>query len=256
MEISDWRERTYNDAFKNAVIYVENMRAKDPKFTLNDLEAMLQSEYDRQGLAWEGRGEVVELMIEATIAGMQQELTLWKRELTGIEKVILVDENDNPLGEMEKMEAHKKALLHRAFSVFVFNEKDELMLQQRALSKYHSPGLWTNTCCSHPRKGESILEAGRRRLHEEMGFKCEIEKIFDFIYKAKLEYGLTEHEFDHVLFGRFDNEPEINPEEVVSWKWMTMDAIAAEMKTKPEKYTIWFQIAFDRVFRYLKDQSA
>jgi isopentenyl-diphosphate delta-isomerase len=172
-----------------------------------------------------------------------------------IEKVILVDENDNPIGEMEKMEAHEKALLHRAFSVFVFNSKNELMLQQRAYSKYHSPGLWTNTCCSHPRVGESVLEAGHRRLREEMGFDCEIEKIFDFVYNAKLEYGLTEHEFDHVLFGRYDDDPKINPEEVESWKWMPMDAIADEMKDMPDKYTIWFQIAFERVYSYLNDQT-
>jgi len=171
-----------------------------------------------------------------------------------IEKVILVDKNDNPVGEMEKMEAHEKALLHRAFSVFVFNYKDELMLQQRALSKYHSPGLWTNTCCSHPRVGESVLEAGHRRLVEEMGFDCEIKKIFDFVYKAKLEYGLTEHEFDHVLFGRFDGIPEINPDEVDSWKWMSMEDIAEEMKSKPEKYTVWFRIAFERVYEYLQSQ--
>ncbi len=169
-----------------------------------------------------------------------------------IEKVILVDENDQPLGEMEKMEAHEKALLHRAFSVFVFNDKDELMLQQRALSKYHSPGLWTNTCCSHPRKGETAIQAGHRRLMEEMGFDCPIEKIFDFVYKAKLDKGLTEHEFDHVLFGRYTDDPKINIEEVESWKWMTMDAIAADMKSNPEKYTVWFRIAFDRVFEYLK----
>jgi len=171
-----------------------------------------------------------------------------------IEKVVLVDQQDKAIGEMEKMEAHEKAVLHRAFSVFVFNENDELMLQQRALSKYHSPGLWTNTCCSHPRSGETVLEAGHRRLVEEMGFDCEIEKIFDFIYKAKLDKGLTEHEFDHVLFGRYNDVPEINPEEVESWKWMQMDDIATDMKSHPERYTIWFQIAFERVNDFLKSQ--
>lgn len=169
-----------------------------------------------------------------------------------IEKVVLVDEKDNPRGEMEKMEAHEKAELHRAFSVFVFNKNDELMLQQRTLSKYHSPGLWTNTCCSHPRKGETPIDAGHRRMMEEMGFDCEMEKIFDFVYKAELEKGLTEHEFDHVLFGRYDEAPEINPEEVESWKWMKMEDIDVDMKAHPEKYTIWFQIAFDRVFEFLK----
>jgi len=168
-----------------------------------------------------------------------------------IEKVVLVDEKDTSIGEMEKMEAHEKAVLHRAFSVFVFNDKDELMLQQRALSKYHSPGLWTNTCCSHPRPGEEVLDAGHRRLMEEMGFNCAIEKIFDFIYKAKLDKGLTEHEFDHVLIGRYEDDPHINPDEVESWKWMKMDAIDKDMKAHPEKYTIWFRIAFDRVHEFL-----
>lgn len=174
--------------------------------------------------------------------------------IMNIEKVVLVDRQDNAIGEMEKMEAHEKAVLHRAFSVFVFNNQDELMLQQRALEKYHSPGLWTNTCCSHPRSGETVLEAGHRRLVEEMGFDCEIEKIFDFIYKAKLDKDLTEHEFDHVLFGRYNDVPEINPEEVESWKWMKMDDIASDMQAHPERYTIWFQIAFERVHAFLKSQ--
>ncbi len=169
-----------------------------------------------------------------------------------IEKVILVDEFDNELGEMEKMEAHEKAELHRAFSVFIFNDNNQLMLQQRALSKYHSPGLWTNTCCSHPRPDEEVLEAGHRRLMEEMGFDCPLEKIFDFVYKAKFDVGLTEHEFDHVLFGRYSGDPVINPDEVHDWKWMNMDEIAKEMQSHPEKYTIWFRIAFDRVYDFLK----
>lgn len=167
------------------------------------------------------------------------------------EKVILVDEKDWPLGEMEKMQAHRKAVLHRAFSIFVFNDRDELMLQRRALSKYHSPGLWTNTCCSHPRPGEEVLEAGHRRLPEEMGFDCELEKIFDFVYEARLDQGLTEHEFDHVLFGRYNDAPKINPEEVDDWKWMKMDDIAAEIETHPHKYTVWFRIAFERVKAFL-----
>jgi len=168
------------------------------------------------------------------------------------ERVILVDSLDNAIGELEKMEAHEKALLHRAFSVFVFNDNDELLLQQRALTKYHSPGLWTNTCCSHPRPGEATHTAANRRLLEEMGFDCEVEKIFDFIYKAELDKGLTEHEFDHVFVGRYNESPVINLDEVESWKWMDMDAIADDMQLHPEKYTIWFRIAFDRVFEYLK----
>jgi isopentenyl-diphosphate delta-isomerase len=252
MNITDWRETTYKEAFNNTVVYVKNMRKSDKSFSITDLEAMLQSEYDRQGQAWDGRGEVMELSIEATIAGMQQEIALWKKELMDIEKVVLVDENDDPVGEMAKMEAHEKALLHRAFSVFVFNNNDELMMQQRALGKYHSPGLWTNTCCSHPRPGETVLEAGHRRLLEEMGFDCTIEKIFDFIYKAQLDHGLTEHEFDHVLFGRYDQNPDINPVEVENWKWMAMDDIDEAMKKKPEQFTVWFRIAFERVFKHLK----
>lgn len=171
------------------------------------------------------------------------------------EKVILVDEFDNAIGEMEKMEAHEKAELHRAFSVFIFNADNQLMLQQRALTKYHSPGLWTNTCCSHPRPDEDVLKAGHRRLQEEMGFDCDLQKIFDFVYIAKFDHGLTEHEFDHVLVGRYIDPPVINPEEVADWKWMNMEDIAAEMKTQPEKYTIWFRIAFDRVNTFLNQQS-
>ncbi len=168
------------------------------------------------------------------------------------EKVILVDENDLATGEMEKMEAHQKAVLHRAFSVFIFNNNHELMLQQRALSKYHSPGLWTNTCCSHPRPTENTDAAAHRRLMEEMGFDCEIHKIFDFIYKAKLDQGLTEHEFDHVFAGTFNANPKINHAEVESWKWMHLDDIAADMELDPEKYTVWFKIAFERVRGYLR----
>ena len=156
------------------------------------------------------------------------------------EHVILVDEQDNPIGLMEKIEAHEKALLHRAFSVFVFNDKNELMLQQRAAEKYHSPLLWTNTCCSHQREGESNIEAGKRRLQEEMGFSCELEEVFSFIYKAPFDNGLTEHELDHVMIGRFNDEPHINQEEVASYKWMLLE----DIENHPEKYTAWFKIIF------------
>ena len=160
------------------------------------------------------------------------------------EHVILVDEQDNPIGLMEKIEAHEKALLHRAFSVFVFNEKNELMLQQRAAEKYHSPLLWTNTCCSHQRDGESNIEAGKRRLQEEMGFSCELEELFSFIYKAPFDNGLTEHELDHVMIGRFSDEPIINPEEVASYKWMPLEEVKSDIENHPEKYTAWFKIIF------------
>ena len=126
------------------------------------------------------------------------------------EKVILVSETDEQLGLMGKMEAHEKGLLHRAFSVFIFNKDGELLLQQRALDKYHSPGLWTNTCCSHQREGETNLQAGKRRLLEEMGFSCELKELFSFVYKAPFDNGLTEHELDHVMVGYYDEDPVIN----------------------------------------------
>ncbi len=149
------------------------------------------------------------------------------------EYVVLVDENDEPVGIMEKMEAHEKGVLHSAFSVFIFNDNGELMMQQRALSKYHSPGLWTNTCCSHPREGEKPLDAAHRRMVEEMGFDCEFEEAFTFIYKADVGQGLTEHEFDHVFIGQTDKTPKINPEEVNDWKFKKMEDIKADMKINP-----------------------
>lgn len=168
------------------------------------------------------------------------------------EKVILVNENDEQIGLMPKMEAHEKALLHRAFSVFVFNSNNELMLQQRALSKYHSPGLWTNTCCSHQREGETNLEAGKRRLMEEMGFVTELEEKTSFIYKAPFDNGLTEHEFDHIMVGYYDQLPNINPEEVEAWKWMKLDAVKEDMKLNPDQYTAWFKIIFDKFYEFIK----
>ena len=160
----------------------------------------------------------------------------------------MVDENDNELGLIEKMEAHEKGLLHRAFSVFVFNQKGEVMLQQRAFGKYHSGGLWTNTCCSHPREGETVLEAAHRRMEEEMGFDCELEQQFNFIYNRKLDKGLTEHELDHVVFGKFDGEPNLNPEEVADYKWVNMQELKSDISTNPAEYTEWFKICFDEVF--------
>lgn len=156
---------------------------------------------------------------------------------------------------MPKMEAHEKAVLHRAFSVFVLNDKGETLLQQRASHKYHSPLLWTNTCCSHQRLGESNLEAGKRRLQEEMGFQTELEELFSFIYKAPFDNGLTEHELDHVMLGYFDGEPDINPEEVNAWKWMSLQDIRADLKENPDRYTAWFKIIFERFYKYIAKNS-
>jgi isopentenyl-diphosphate delta-isomerase len=160
------------------------------------------------------------------------------------EQVILVDKNDNQVGLMPKMEAHEKGVLHRAFSVFTFNKKGELMLQQRAAHKYHSPLLWTNTCCSHQRKGETNLEAGKRRLQEEMGFTAELKEVFSFIYKAPFDNGLTEHELDHVLVGYFDDNPNINKEEVEDYKWMLLEDVKSDIEKNPSIYTEWFKIIF------------
>ena len=167
------------------------------------------------------------------------------------ENVVLVDRNDNPMGLMPKLEAHEKGVLHRAFSVFILNQKGQLMLQRRALDKYHSPGLWTNTCCSHPRESESNIEAGVRRLKEEMGFTTPLKPMFSFIYKSKFDNGLTEHEFDHVLLGYYDKSPFINAIEVSEWKWMSLEKIILEIKNKPEDFTVWFKIIFERFYNHI-----
>ncbi len=168
------------------------------------------------------------------------------------EKVILVNELDEQIGLMGKLEAHQKAMLHRAFSVFIFNDNNEVMLQQRAASKYHSPGLWTNTCCSHQRNGESNIEAGKRRLKEEMGFVTELKEVVSFIYKAPFDNGLTEHEFDHVLTGNYSGEPIINEDEVAHWKWMRLIDIKNDIEKKPEIYTAWFKIIFSKFYEHLE----
>ncbi|MBQ6769636.1 MAG: isopentenyl-diphosphate Delta-isomerase [Bacteroidales bacterium] len=164
-----------------------------------------------------------------------------------MEHVVLVDENDQPIGQMEKQAAHVTPHLHRAFSVFIFNSKGELLMQQRALTKYHSPGLWTNTCCSHPRDGETVLEAASRRLWEEMGMGCEMHEVYTFIYKAPVGKGLTEHEFDHVLIGQSDDTPLINREEVESWKYMNLNDLKNDIALHPELYTEWFKITFEEM---------
>jgi isopentenyl-diphosphate delta-isomerase len=171
------------------------------------------------------------------------------------EKVILVNELDQQIGLMPKLEAHEKAVLHRAFSVFVLNDKNEIMLQQRARQKYHSPLLWTNTCCSHQREGESNIQAGNRRLFEEMGFSTELKELFHFIYKAPFDNGLTEHELDHVMIGYYNEYPVINPEEVEDWKWMKIEAVKNDMVLNPTIYTVWFKIIFDEFYHFLEEHT-
>lgn len=167
------------------------------------------------------------------------------------DNVILVDENDNQVGLMPKLEAHQKGLLHRAFSVFIFNKDYKLLLQKRALSKYHSGGLWTNTCCSHPREDEDILDAANRRLYEEMGIKTSLRKVYDFIYKAELDNNLIENEFDHVFYGLYDGNPTLNPNEASDFKWIDMHSLNLDIKDNPQDYTVWFKIAFDYFYKYL-----
>ena len=169
------------------------------------------------------------------------------------ENVILVDEHDKVIGEMEKIRAHQLGVLHRAFSVFVLNSKGEMLMQQRALSKYHSGGLWNNTCCSHPRPGEDTLAAAKRRLKEEMGMELELKELGSFIYKTSkktvgFEDGLTEHEYDHVFTAISDQDPVINKEEVEDFKWMSIPDIKESLKTEKEKFTFWFEIAFNKYF--------
>jgi len=163
------------------------------------------------------------------------------------ENVILVDTHDTPVGQMEKMEAHRKGELHRALSILVFNSNGEILLQQRAFSKYHTPGLWSNTACSHPRPGEESLEAATRRLNEEMGFTTALTNSFDFIYKAHFDNGLTEHEYDHVFFGTFDGVPVINQEEANDYKWMKPAVLMEDMRSAPDVYTVWFRIIMEKM---------
>ncbi len=170
-------------------------------------------------------------------------------ELKGMQspQVILVTEQDEPIGYMEKMEAHERGFLHRAFSVFVFNKKGELLLQQRALDKYHSGGQWSNTCCSHPQPGEETLEAAQRRLREEMGFTTPIEKLFDFIYSAEFQNGLTEFEFDHVFAGEYEGPIDFDTTEVMDYCYKGLSLIQQEVKKDPFKYTIWFRAALPEI---------
>ena len=156
-------------------------------------------------------------------------------------EIILVDKKDRKIGKMEKLETHKRGVLHRAFSIFIFNSKGESLCQKRAESKYHSGGLWSNACCSHPRPGEPLAQAARRRLKDEMGIGCEIKEVFNFIYKAKTG-GLVEHEFLHVFFGKFDGDPKPDKNEVADWKWLDKEELEKDLKKNPQKYTPWFRI--------------
>ena len=165
------------------------------------------------------------------------------------EQVVLVDPRGREIGVEEKLKAHREGKLHRAFSVFIFNTQRELLLQKRAKTKYHSAGLWTNACCSHPRPGETYHHAAKRRLKEEMGFECELTGLFSFIYHAKLENNLFEHELDHVFVGYYDGQPAPNPDEVADWKWMKIDALTRDVRENPEHYTYWFKLVLNRVLK-------
>ena len=166
-------------------------------------------------------------------------------------EIILVDEKDNQIGLMDKLEAHQKGLLHRAFSVFIFNDFNQLLLQKRAIDKYHSGGLWTNTCCSHPEVGEPIEDACKRRLEEEMGFQTNINFLTSFIYKAELENGLFEHELDHVYVGNYNAAPDPNLFEVSDWKYMDLMDLEKDLETNPSRYTVWFKIIFSEVKHHI-----
>jgi isopentenyl-diphosphate Delta-isomerase len=169
-------------------------------------------------------------------------------------EVILVDKNDTPVGSMDKIEAHKKALLHRAFSVFIFNSKGEMLLQQRADKKYHSAGLWTNACCSHPAPGQDTSTAASRRLMEELGFTTPLTKAFSFSYRTDFENGLTENEFDHVFTGVYDGRIVADPDEVKDYQFVPMDEIERSVRDSPGRFTSWFIIAFPRIKRFIQKQ--
>ncbi|HVX49080.1 MAG TPA: isopentenyl-diphosphate Delta-isomerase [Chitinophagaceae bacterium] len=172
-----------------------------------------------------------------------------------MEEVILVNERDEQAGTIGKLEAHKQALLHRAFSVFIFNNKGDMLLQQRAVNKYHSGGLWSNACCSHPRPGEETLPAAQRRLKEEMGFNTPLHKIFDFTYKTSFSNGLTEYEFDHVFAGHYEGEIVPNVMEVSNYTFKPMSEIEESLQLSPQKYTAWFHIAFPKIMEWWQNNK-
>lgn len=173
-----------------------------------------------------------------------------------MDDVILVDAQDKQIGTMEKLEAHKQGKLHRAFSVFIFHPDGRMLLQRRAPNKHHSGGLWSNACCSHPRPGETILDAAHRRLREEMGFDCELNETHAFIYRTSFPNGLTEHEYDHVLTGISDELPTPDPKEVDDWMWLPVDDVRRELEKHQENYTYWLKIVFEEVMEKMRASSA
>jgi isopentenyl-diphosphate delta-isomerase len=171
------------------------------------------------------------------------------------DQVILVSEDNTPRGIMEKLEAHQKAELHRAFSIFIFNSKGEMLLQKRALSKYHSGGRWTNTCCGHPQPGMDLETCAHARLNEEMGFDCTFKNAFDLTYKAELDNGLTEHEYDHVFLGYYDGLPKSNPLEVSHWKYQNTTRLQEDVKRNPDNYTAWFKIILPQLLNHIQTKK-
>ena len=167
--------------------------------------------------------------------------------------VILVDENNNQIGLEEKILAHKKNLLHRAFSIFIFNDSFEILLQKRAPNKYHSGNLWTNTCCSHPLENLSLVESAKKRLVEEMGIKANLNEVFSFIYQAEFANGLSEYEYDHVLFGISNNQPILNPDEAIDYKWIKISDLKSKIEKNPGNFTVWLQIMINNYFKYFED---
>ena len=167
--------------------------------------------------------------------------------------VILVDENNNQIGLEEKILAHKKNLLHRAFSIFIFNDSFEILLQKRAPNKYHSGNLWTNTCCSHPLENLSLVESAKKRLVEEMGIKANLNEVFSFIYQAEFGNGLSDYEYDHVLFGISNTQPILNPDEAIDYKWIKISDLKAQIEKNPANFTVWLQIMINNYFKYFED---
>jgi isopentenyl-diphosphate Delta-isomerase len=163
------------------------------------------------------------------------------------QQVVLINKNNRRIGVMEKIKAHREGLLHRAFSIFIFNSKGELLIQQRAMTKYHSGSLWSNTVCSHPKPDETYNQAVHRRLKEEMGFDCKLRKIFCFIYNTGFKNGLIENEYDCVFMGRFDGKPRINPQEIMDWRWIPVKELKEDMILHPDKYSFWLKIALDKI---------